>query len=492
MTFYEIVNMIDGFLWGTPMLVIVLGCGLFYTVYTKFFIIRHLGHALKHTLGKSLTKEGRRAGRNGALSSFESVCIAIGGCVGTANVVGVATAIASGGPGALFWMLLWAFFGMTVKFVEVTLACYYRNKDETGRFFGGPTWYMKKGLGIERGWKFWPVLAWIFGIGLFGGCLSGNTTFTIAEALNLTFGVPMIPFAVVFSLFLLFVIWKGVNSVGKFASKLVPFMCTAYILGALIIIAANITILPATIVLVIKSAFTGHAAVGGFTGVVVTQAIRYGVARSVYSNEAGFGASPHVHACADCEHPARQGLYGVLEVFVDTVVICTLTGLAVLVANQGTVWYNGEMGSGLSVTAFSSVFGSFGGAFVALMLLLLGLTTQAGWFAYYDVILEQLFVRHKRAKTIILSAFKLFYPIPGLFTIILAVTGGEGPKLTWAIADLISAVPTFVNIIVCVMLCPTLLKILKDYQARYMGIGKVDPTFKVFYDAPRDENGPEA
>ena len=482
MTALDFVNNLDGILWGTPLLVTVLFGGFFYTFISGFFSFHYFGHMLKNTFGTLLKKDDSKESAAGHLSPFQAVAVAVGGTVGVGNIAGVSTAIATGGPGAVFWIWLWALLGMTIKTAEISLACYYRSKDDQGNYYGGPTYYMEKGMGKERGWGWWVVFAYVFGIGIFAGVVSGTQTFTIAESLNTSFGIPMLPFSFIYSAFIMFVIWKGFTSVADFATKIVPVMCLLYILAGIGIVIVNISVIPATFAMIFKDAFTGTAAIGGFVGVAFAKVVRTGVARSIYSNEAGWGSSPMVHASANTPHPVRQGLWGSFEVFVDTILVCSITALADLTAGKGTVWYSGISGASLCIKAYETTFGWVGGKFIAVAVFLFGMTTTTGWFLYYEVLLRQLFRKNPALKNKIIQIFKVFYVIPGMVNVYLAVTGGQGPVFMWAIADCINAIPTFTNVIVLVLLHKTFLKLLRDYKARYLGVGAVDPGFKVFYD----------
>jgi len=480
MSALDLVYKLSGIVWGTPLLATVLFGGAFYTLITKLFSFRYFGHMLKSTFGTLLKKDDSKEKTAGKVSPFEAVAVAIGGAVGVGNIGGVATAIATGGPGSIFWMWLWALFGMTIKTAEVSLACYYRSKDEKGNYYGGPTYYMEKGMGKEKGWKIWVLFAWVFGVGIFSGSLSGAQTFTIAESLNTAFGVPMLPFSIVYSAFIMFVIWRGFTSVANFATKVVPLMCALYIVGGIVIVIMNIGTIPSVFAMIFRDAFTGTAAVGGFAGAATAQVIRTGVARSIYSNEAGWGSSPMAHASANTPHPIRQGLWGSFEVFVDTILVCSITALAVLCTG---VWTSGVSGASLTIEAYRAAFGFIGEKFIAIAVFLFGLTTTTGWFLYYEVLLRQLFRNNPSVKDKIINGYKIFYVLPGLFNVYLAVTGGQGPEFMWALADCLNAIPTFVNVVVLIILHKTFMQLLNDYKARYLGVGVVDPNFKVFYDA---------
>ena len=475
--FYQVAEAIDDFLWGAPFLLVLAFGGILLTVKSNFFVFRHFGHIMKNTFGELMGKEAKQKSK-GHISAFEAMCVAIGGCVGTGNMGGVAAAIAVGGPGAVFWMWVWAFFGMTIKSVEAALACYYRSKDEKGNFFGGPTYYMEKGIFKEKGKKIGLFLAWAFGIVFILQFLSGSQAYTISEALYNSFGISQIGFVIAYSIFLFYVIWKGVPRIAKFASSLVPFMCVAYLLGGIALMAMNYQNIPNVFAMIFKGAFTGTAAVGGFAGATIAEAIKRGVSRSMNSNEAGQGTSPMIHATADTPHPIKQGLWGSFEVFIDTIVVCTVTAFAILCTG---VWDSGLTSTGLTIAAFEAGFGQGGVIFIGVISILFGITTTAGWFAYFEAIINH-GVKNIKLKNKLVKLFKFLYPIPNIVIVILIVVTGNGPELFWILIDISLVFPAFFNVIALAMLSGKYKELLKDYKARYMGIGKVDPDFKVFYE----------
>lgn len=472
---------IVGWMWGPPLLVLMMGTGLYFTFKSGFFQFRHFGHIMKETFGSLFKKEDKDNvdTSEGLLSSFEALSVAIGGSVGVANIGGVATAIAVGGPGAVFWIWVAALMGMILKTVEVTLAVYYRSRDEKGIPFGGPTYYMEKGLGEERGFKWWVVLAVVFGMGIFSTFFLTLQNYTVSEAVGNTFDISLIAVSVVYVICIYLIISGGIPSLGKAAAKIVPFMCLFYIIGGLIIILKNITQLPAAFGLIIDGAFNGTAAVGGFAGVGVAQAMRLGMARAVYSNEAGWGTSPMIHATARVDHPVKQGLWGAFEVFIDTMVVCSITALVVIITGE---WSSGLDGATLALSAFESEFGMIGRIIIAASIFLLGLSTTTGWYAYYEVILRHLFGDNSKIKDKFLSIYRWAYPIPGMLLVIMAVTVGLPGSTIWLIGDFTSAVPTFVNVFAILILSKEFIKLLNDYKARHLGIGEVDPNFAVFYE----------
>lgn len=475
---YDVLCNIDDFLWDTPFLAMLIICGIYLTIRTGFFSFRHFGHILSKTFG-SLKSDSEHASDKGRISPFAAMCVAIGGTVGTGNIAGVAAAIATGGPGAVFWMWVWALVGMTIKSAEVTLACYYRSKDSEGRYFGGPTYYMEKGIVKEKGQKWGWILIIGFAVGMMIQYIAGSQAYTISEALYNTFGLNQILFVLVYSAFLIYIIWKGVPRIASIASKMVPVMCVLYLLGGILLILFNIQALPGVIVSIFKGAFTPLAATAGTAGYAVKTAIAKGLSRSMNSNEAGQGTSPMIHASANTVHPVRQGLWGAFEVFVDTILVCTTTALAILCTD---VLSTGETSTGLTIAAFKSGFGVGGAVFIGVICFLFGLTTTAGWFTYYTSIVHHILRNHEAVANKIDMILKICYPIPNIVIVVMIVLTGSGPDMFWVITDISLVIPIFFNIISLVVMGGKYKELLKDYKARYLGIGKVDPNFKVFYE----------
>lgn len=467
-----------GWLWGIPLIVLILGTGIYFTLATGFFQFTKFGMILKKTFG-SLFKKGEDEGKEGVLSPFEAVSTAIGGTVGVGNIGGVATAIAFGGPGAVFWMWIAALVGMIIKMAEVTLAVYYREKDEEGNPYGGPTYYMEKGLGKEKGFKGWPVLAFIFGGGLFSTFFLTLQNYTVSEAVGATFGIPLLWVSIAYIILTYVIIAGGIVSIGKIATKLVPFMTLFYILTGLFIIVKNIGFLPGALAQIFTGAFSGTAAVGGFAGAAFAKALQMGMARSVYSNEAGWGTSPMIHSTARVDHPVKQGLWGVFEVFVDTVLVCTVTALVIVLTGA---WTSGASGATLTLDAFEMEIGTIGRYIIASSVFLFALTTSTGWYTYYEILLRHMFRKNIEVKDNILKVYKWIYPIPGISMVLLAVYAEVPGTILWLFADLTSALPTFVNVLAILILSPTFVKLVKDYRGRCLGEGSYDENFKVFYE----------
>lgn len=481
---------LNGILWGVPLIALMLLTGLYFTIRSGFFQFRHFGWILKHTVGTITQKNTNVSADKKAISPFEAICTAVGGTVGFGNIAGVATAVASGGPGAVLWMWLTSCLGLILKQVEVTLGCYYRGTNSNGEKYGGPTYYMQNGLGEKRHWgNAWKILAVIFGIGIFSTFFITSSNLTASEVVAGAFnfnGVSVFGYfidgrIVVGTLLciLTYVITSGgIKGVASIFSKLVPFMSIAYILMGLLMIIVNIQAVPAAISAIFTNAFTGTAAIGGFAGAAVSKIVQTGMARAVYSNEAGWGTSPMIHSSADTPHPVEQGLWGSFEVFFDTFVVCSITALSVILSG---VWTDGLTGGALALSAFSKSFGSVGSILLAIIMIIFTVTTSGGWFTYYLAILEHINMKKSRFSEFLIKAFYAIRALPGLLWTIYLVHA-QNTGFIWTVVDITSAIPTFVNVFVLLMLSNDYFRLLKDYKARYMGVGEVDPDMALFYE----------
>lgn len=481
---------LNGILWGVPLIALMLLTGLYFTIRSGFFQFRHFGWILKHTVGTITQKNTKVSEDKKAISPFEAICTAIGGTVGFGNIAGVATAVASGGPGAVLWMWLTSCLGLILKQVEVTLGCYYRGTNSNGEKYGGPTYYMQKGLGEKRHWgNAWKILAVIFGIGIFSTFFITSSNLTASEVVAGAFnfnGVSVFGYfidgrIVVGTLLciLTYVITSGgIKGVASIFSKLVPFMSIAYILMGLLMIIVNIQAVPEAVGAIFTNAFTGTAAIGGFAGAAVSKIVQTGMARAVYSNEAGWGTSPMIHSSADTPHPVEQGLWGSFEVFFDTFVVCNITALSVILSG---VWTDGLTGGALALSAFSKSFGSVGSILLAIIMIIFTVTTSGGWFTYYLAILEHINMKKSRFSEFLIKAFYAIRALPGLLWTIYLVHA-QNTGFIWTVVDITSAIPTFVNVFVILMLSNDYFRLLKDYKARYMGVGEVDPDMALFYE----------
>jgi len=442
-TLMNINSAVNSVVWGPVLLILVLGTGTYLSFMTGFFSITKIGYVLKNTLFKMFAKDDKGEGE---VTAFQAVATALAATVGTGNIAGVATAIALGGPGAVFWMWLAAIMGMTTKYAEVVLAVNYREKTEDGRFVGGPMYYITNGLG--KSWKWLAVLFAFFGtFASFGiGCMVQSNS--VALSAQSTFGIPVLATGIVLAILTAVVIVGGIKRIGAFTEKLVPFMAALYILGGLWLLISNAAKIPAAFAMIFSNAFTGTAAVGGFAGTVMMQAIRYGVARGIFTNEAGLGSAPIAHAAATTDHPVRQGLWGVFEVFTDTIVICSITALSILVTG---VWETGESGAVLSAMAFDTGIPVVGKYIVSIGLILFAYSTILGWEYYGERCLEYLF------GTKPIFAYRIIWVI----AVIVGAVGGL--TFMWDLADTLNGLMAFPNLVGVLMLSPVVFKLTKEY-----------------------------
>lgn len=436
-------TMLDDMVWAAPLLILLVGTGIYLTVRLGLLQVLKLPKAFKLIFADD---KGQ-----GDISSFAALATALAATVGTGNIVGVATAIKAGGPGALFWMWIAAFFGMATKYSEGLLAIKYRTRDDNGEVSGGPMYYILNGMG-----KRWKPLAIFFAVAGILVAYFGIGTFSqvnsIASSLENSFGLAPQIVSIVVAVIVAIIIFGGIKSISKVAEKVVPFMAIIYILATLAVIFTNFDqILPA-FGQIFTGAFTGTAAVGGFAGAVVKEAIQKGIARGVFSNESGLGSAPIAAAAAKTEEPVEQGLVSMTGTFIDTIIICTLTGLSIIVTEKWTV--AGLEGAPLTQAAFSSLFGTPGALALTFCLVLFAFTTILGWSYYGERCFEFLFgTKH----------IKLYRVI---FVIMVALGGFLKLELIWIIADIVNGLMALPNLIALLALSPVIIRETKNYFSR--------------------------
>ncbi|USG65658.1 amino acid carrier protein [Brevibacillus ruminantium] len=442
-TFTEWIAWLGGLIWGPWLVVFFVGVGVYYTIGTGFLQIRKFPFIWKQTFGRAHLKESEIPGE-GTLTPRQAVSTALASTIGVGNIVGTTTALAMGGPGAIFWMWASALFGMCTKYAEIVLSIAFREKKEDGTFTGGPAWYMKRGLKS-------PILATIFSLCVALGCLGGNMVQanSISESIKDIAGISPVAIGIVLLLLVAVVSLGGIKMLGKITEVLVPFMAILYLIGGLIVIIVNFGHVPEAFRSIFSSAFSSTSAGGGIAGFAVMEAIRYGVARGLYSNEAGQGTAPIAHATAKTDHPARQGLWGVMEVFVSTFGVCTITALAVLTT--------GVMSSDSSPAVLASL--AFGSVFPALKYIV---TVSLVLFAFSTIIAlsfygETLFKYVAGEKWGPLYRYS-FLP----FTFIGAV---GGLQMVWGIIDILIGIGVIPNLIALVLLSPVVFKLTKQFFA---------------------------
>ena len=477
---------INTFVWVKIGLILLLGTGIIMTVLTGWFQISHIGHWWKNTIGEIFSKDSETKDKSDEknISQFQSLCTALAATVGTGNIAGVAAAIVAGGAGSIFWMWVAAFFGMMTNYSENVLGIFYRRKNERGEWCGGAMYYLRDGLGSRKNCKkLGAVLAVAFSIccllASFGiGNLSQINS--IAVNLNSAFSIPNWVTGLAMVLIAALVIVGGIKRIASVTEKIVPFMVVIYIVGALIIFFANIGMAPTVFKSIFGCAFGIKAVEGGFVGVTVKTVMTWGFKRGVFSNEAGLGSSVMVHSCSNVKEPVRQGMWGIFEVFADTIVVCTLTAFVILSSGvvdpaTGTVLACDASGAPLEKTAlvgaaFSTLFGRFGSWFIAIAVLLFAFSTTLGWSVYGSKAWEYLFGR----KSVI--GYKIFF-VAFIFV---------GPLLTsslaWDISDTFNGLMMIPNLIGVLVLSPEVYKITKNYGDRYFRNKDEKPLLSHFED----------
>lgn len=448
-------SIVNNFIWGVPAMVCIIGVGLYLSCRTGFLQIRKFGYALRCTIGRIFQK---KEAAKGSITPFQAVCTALAATVGTGNIAGVAGAIAIGGPGAVFWMWISALLGMCTKFFEVTLAVHYRERNAHGDLVGGPMYYIKNGLG-----KKWMWLAYLYAF--FGVCAvfgTGNATQvnTITAAIDsalINYGLlgadtaPLcnLIIGIVICLIVGLVLLGGIKRIGNVTEKLVPFMALLYVVLALGVVALNIRQVPAAFASILQGAFQPRAVTGGLVGSFFVS-LKKGVSRGIFSNEAGLGTGSIAHACADTRKPVKQGMFGIFEVFMDTIVICTLTALTILLSGV-SIPYGQDAGAELTISGFTIVYGNWVSIFTAVAMCCFAFSTILGWGLYGSRCMEFLF----GSKSV-----KLFTVAYALVSIV-GATVDLG--LIWSISDTFNGLMTIPNLIGVFLLAPSVLKLIKEH-----------------------------
>lgn len=450
-TIASVNDVLNGIVWGPVMLVLLVGTGVLLTLMTGFPQLTKLGIIMKNTVGTLFGSDAHKKDDAG-ISPYQAVATALASTVGTGNITGVATAIVSGGPGAVFWMWVSALFGTMTKFAEVTLAVRFRQKNERGEWVGGPMYYMENGLHAKWLGVIFASLATLASFGI-GNMAQSNS---ISQALYETAKVPTALTGVLVAVIVAVVILGGIKRIAQVTERLVPVMGVFYVILGLVTIGLNIDKVPYAFSVIFQGAFNPQSVVGGVVGYTVMNAIRFGLARGVFSNEAGLGSAPIAHAAANTDNPVKQGCWGAFEVIFDTFIICTITGLVVVMSG---LWMPGgpELdGAALSIAAYKNSVGAFGSVGVTVGTVLFALSTMLGWSYYGEKAIEYLF----KSKSYV-GGVKLGYRV--VFIVMAFVGSVGGLKLIWAIADTLNGMMAIPNLIALVMLSGTVSKMIKDY-----------------------------
>lgn len=454
-TIEAINSAVNNFVWGVPAMACIVGVGLYLSFSTRFIQLRKFGYAIKMTLGKAFSKT---KAADGATTPFQSLCTALAATVGTGNIAGVAGAIAIGGPGAVFWMWISALLGMCTKFSEVTLAVHFREKNIHGDWVGGPMYYIKNGLSKKWHWLAFAFSAFgtltVFGT---GNATQVNTITTAIDSALLNFNVATIENISMINLFIgiiitclvALVLIGGIKRIGSVTEKLVPFMALLYIVLALGVVLINIKHLPAVFGMIFEGAFNPSAVTGGVVGAMFLS-IQKGFSRGIFSNEAGLGTGSIAHASADVNHPVKQGLFGIFEVFADTLVICTLTALVILCSGV-TVNYGNAAGAELTISGFTSSYGGWVTIFTAIALCCFAFSTVLGWGLYGTRCIEFLF------------GPKVIKPFIIVYSLVAIIGATADLGMIWAVAETFNGLMAIPNLIALFLLGGTVVKLVKEY-----------------------------
>jgi len=443
----QFISSINSIVWGVPMLVMILGVGLFLSLGLKLMPILKVGTGFKLLWSGRTTDKG--AENKGEISPFNALMTSLSATIGTGNIAGVATAIFLGGPGALFWMWCTALVGMATKYAEAVCAVKYRETDENGNHVGGPMYYIKNGLSSKWAWlgTAFAIFGSIAGFGI-GNTVQSNS---VSSALESSFGITPLVSGLIMMVLVGLVLIGGVKRIADVAGKLVPLMAFFYIGAGLVVLMTNASEIPAAFGLIIESAFTPVAAQGGFAGAAVWAAIRFGVARGVFSNEAGLGSAPIAHAAAQTNDPVKQGLIAMLGTFIDTLIVCTITGLAIVVTG---VWTGGETGAALTSAAFAESLPGVGNYIVAIALSVFAFTTILGWSFYSEKCVQFLF------------GVKAIMPFRILWIIAVPIGATSSLSFVWLLADTLNAMMALPNLLALALLSPVVFKLTKEYFAK--------------------------
>ena len=482
----EINSAVNGFVWGIPMLVLLIGTGIMMTFRTGFFQLTHIGHWFKNTIGalfsdKNVTAHTEKHDKS--ISQFQSLCTALAATVGTGNIAGVSAAIVSGGPGAVFWMWVVSFFGMMTNFSENVLGIYYRRKNEKNEWCGGAMYYLRDGLGSRKGFKkIGAVLATLFAVfcvlASFGiGNMSQVNT--IAANVNKTFGISTTVIGLALMALSAVVIIGGIKRIASVTELLVPFMAVAYIVGALVIIIGRINMIPEVIISIIKGAFAMRSVGGGIVGYGVMTAVTWGMKRGVFSNEAGLGSSVMVHSASNVKEPVTQGMWGIFEVFADTIIICSLTAFVILstglVDLETGMMISTSTSTALVSEAFSTVFGRFGSVFITIAIFLFAYSTTLGWSEYGTRAFEYLF----GTRNVII--FRI------IFVCFIMVGATMNLQLAWDLSDTFNGLMAIPNLIGVISCSGTVIMITKNYIDRKIRHKNIRPVYSNWVDIQREQ-----
>jgi len=442
--FLDVITKISDLMWGPWTMIFIAFVSVYLTIKTRFFQVGRFVYIIRMTFGRIFERSGDQDKER--MTPFQAATTSLAGTVGMGNMAGVATALSIGGPGAIFWMWVLAFFGMITKTAEITLAVHYRDIDENGRIHGGPMYYIQKALG-------WKSLAVLFSIGVTINAFFSSSLLqahTVGRALDATYGINPYLTTSLMAIVTATVAIGGIRRIGRFCQTLVPVMTTLYVVSGLVIVFANLPLIPDVFTQIVKYAFAPAPAIGGFAGAAVMSAIQMGMARGMLSNEAGLGTAPMVHANAETEHPFRQGMWGAAEVFIDTTVVCSITALIIL---SSGVMVNGNTGIEMLLEAFATYYSpEVSGAVISVSILTFCLSTQIGFFIYFETALVNLLGEN------VFRYIKWIYFLPGI-----VFAGITNVDQLWALANISVAASALPNLVALLLLSGVFITLMRDY-----------------------------
>lgn len=464
----RLINYIANFLWDWPLIVTILSTGIYYTLACNAFQIKHFKHICRSTIGdsegiKQVYSFERKV--QGSLTSLETFFTVIATTSGIGNITGVATAIKIGGPGALFWMIITGIIGMIIKMAEVTLAVYYRDENEDGTFESGPMHYIEKGIGISMNFGSMKIPIFIFCAGIISTLFINIQNYHSSRTIADTFGINIIYIAFIYAAILYYAIYKGIKKVSKAFKIIMPIIAAIYIGAGIIVVIRNLNLLIPALKMIFINAFSLNSLFGGLAGRGISETIRQGVSRAVYSNEAGWGTTPMIHSKASTDHPIKVGFWGAIEVFFDTIIICFTTGIVMVISIiRGNVLNGNEA----VIEAFSLGIGKSAEFIIPAIIFLFGLTTSIGWYAYYETILNYVNNRINLDISPLKKFIKYIYPVPGVLMVFYVISDGYKEGVLWSYSDIMAALPTFINVFAVLVLSNKFFDLLYDYETKYI------------------------
>lgn len=471
----NLLSFLSGLLWDWPLLVLILSTGIYFTVSSGFFQFKYFKHIFQNTI---MSKSNRDDSESITPKPIETFYSAVATTAGIGNITGVATAITFGGPGALFWLIVTGFIGMIIKMAEVTLAVYYRDQTEDGYFESSPMHYIEKGIGKGMNFGSLKIPIYLFAIGLFSTVPFTIQNYYASVSISSSLNIPALAVSLVYAAIVYITIFKGISSYGKVMKNIFPIVILIYIASGILVILFNMSYIIPSIKLIFQDAFNFGSITGGIAGKSIAEVMKQGISRGLYSNESGWGTSPMLHSQADTDHPVKLGLWGVIEVFIDTIVICVTTGIVVVIAISAG---ESSLGYELVVEAFSLGIGSLSNIVVPITIFIFGLTATVGWYFYSAAALKFIFRSSKNVSTI-LKGLRLVYPLGGVFNTIYFLNQDDPTSILWSMSEIILGFPIIINMFAILVLSNKFFDLLKDYELKYITGGPIEEENPIFYE----------